>query len=187
MANQSISNFINAFGGGSRMNRFSVSGSVGVAAGGGNTRLLTDFHIRAASLPASTISPISINYRGRTVQYPGDRTYLPWQILILDDPQEGNKSLFSAFHTWHNDINNHDTNLTTTSGNTNPKNHFAKSVWTIKQFDTNGNKVTREFQLQNCWPISVSEMELDMSKDNVISSFAVTMVYSHYKVMTTTL
>ena len=36
------------------------------------------------------------------------------------------------------------------------------------------------FKLFNVWPIAVGPLTLDMSQDNVLNSFAVTMVYSHY-------
>jgi len=173
--NQSISEFIQGFNGGSRINRFKVIGELQEA--GKND--LTDFHIRAASLPPSQVGAININYRGRTVSYPGDRIYQPWTITVLDDTKAiGNtKSLYAAFHDWQNQINDHVDN--TTIAVTNPSYHFAND-WRVQQLDTNGSSVIREFILKNCWPVFVGPIELDMSQDNTLAAFAVTLVYSHF-------
>lgn len=190
MANKhSITEFINSFGGGTRINRFRITGNLG------EKTSLTDkggtFLIRTASLPPSTVGAIPINYRGRTVIYPGDRAYAPWQITVLDEnPKESKtgKTLYRAFHDWSNQINNHVLNTTT---QTNPSDHFSNStrsggtVWTVEQLETNGANAIRKFTLHNCWPVAIGELTLDMSQDNVLGSFGVTIAYSHYEFSTT--
>lgn len=178
MANQSITDFIKNFGGGTRVNRFNVTGTIGRTSGTG----FNDFHVRSASLPAASVGAIPINFRGRTVSYPGDRVYLPWSIIVLDEnPNEkkvvGTRTLYGAFHQWHESINSHASN---TTRYTNPSNHFSSDVWTVNQLDTNGNKTIRQFRLHNCWPLAVGPIQLNMDQDNVLNSFAVTMLYSHF-------
>jgi hypothetical protein len=209
MPSHSITDFINGFGGGHRINRFKVTGSIPTINGDGlrvgsttfnspslNTDI-TDFHVRAASLPTSQIGVIPINFRGRTVNYPGDRIYQPWNIVIIDDNKISDDSkdkisLYRAFHEWHERINSHANNFSTyeAANNTDPSQHFAGGsnvlgkttpAWTIQQLDTNGAKTIRKFELWNCWPVAVGPVELDMSQDNVLSTFAVTMVFSHLK------
>jgi hypothetical protein len=181
--NQSINDFINGFKGGTRLNRFTVEGNVGTNATGsaGSGRLLTPFHIRSASLPEATVGPISINYRGRTVNYAGDRVYQPWQITVLDDHggnPSGSENLFKMFHDWHDKINSHGSNVTS---ETNPVSLW-QSAWTIKQYEVNCNTALpgRSFKLFNVWPIAIGPLVLDMGQDNTLASFAVTLVYSHY-------
>jgi len=209
MPSHSITDFINGFGGGHRINRFKVTGSIPTINGDGlrvgsttfnspslNTDI-TDFHVRAASLPTSQLGVIPINFRGRTVNYPGDRIYQPWNIVIIDDNKISDKSkdkisLYRAFHEWHERINSHANNISTyeAANNTDPSQHFAGGsnvlgkttpAWTIEQLDTNGANTIRKFELWNCWPVAVGPVELDMSQDNVLSTFAVTMVFSHLK------
>lgn len=177
MANQSITDFIKNFGGGTRINRFNVTGNIGPSNTG-----LNDFHIRSASLPSAQVGGVSIHYRGRSVTYPGDRVYLPWQIVVLDEnPNEkkvvGAKTIYGAFHEWHESINSHANNRTT---QLNPSGHFANNVWTVNQLDTNGVSTIRQFKLFNCWPVAVGPIQLDMDKDNILNSFGVTIMYSHY-------
>jgi hypothetical protein len=182
MANQSINDFINGFKGGTRLNRFEVIGNIGP--GNGSNLLTTPFHIRSASLPEATVGAITINHRGRVVNYSGDRTYLPWQITILDDHAGGGndkENLFKKFHDWHDRINSHGSNITTFPIGTNPSSLWSSS-WIIKQYETNCNTALpgRTFTLFNVWPIGVGPLTLDMSQDNVLASFAVTLNYSHY-------
>jgi hypothetical protein len=182
MANQSINDFIRGFKGGTRLNRFEVIGNIGP--GSGTDNLTTPFHIRSASLPEATVGAITINHRGRAINYSGDRTYLPWEITILDDHaggQNDKENLYKKFHDWHERINSHGPNITTFSVGTDPSSLWSQS-WTVKQYETNCNTALpgRTFKLFNVWPIGVGPLQLDMSQDNILASFAVTLVYSHY-------
>ena len=90
MANDhSITDFITQFGGGTRLNRFKITGKLGdITLGSSNTDLSQGggvYYVRSASVPGSQVGGIPINYRGRTVVYPGDRTYSPWNITVLDE------------------------------------------------------------------------------------------------------
>ena len=182
----SINDFINNFKGGTRLNRFIVTGNIGPGIQQTNNRV-TPYHIRSATLPESAVGPLAINHRGRTVTYPGDRTYLPWQITVLDDHDGtatgngGSSNLHKMFHDWQSQINNHVSNKTDYPQGSNPSSLFASS-WNVQQLQTNGDNALsgRTFTLFNVWPIGVGPIVLDMSQDNVLSSFAVTIVYSHY-------
>jgi len=176
---QSITDFINNFGGGTRTNRFRINGAIGRA--GGSSTSFNPFHVRAATLPSAQVGAIPVNYRGRTVNYPGDRSYLPWQIVVLDEnPNEkrvpGGKTIYGAFHDWHESINSHAGNV---SSQTRPDRHFS-SAWNIEQLDVNGRSTLRKFDLYNCWPIQVGPLDLNMDQDNTLGSFIVTVAYSHY-------
>jgi len=180
--NTSINEFIQGFKGGTRLNRFEVIGNI--SPGAASTNQVTPFHIRTASLPEATVGPIAINYRGRTVAYSGDRTYLPWQITILDDHAGGDadkENLFKMFHDWHEKINAHGPNTTQFPSGTDPSSLWCPS-WIVQQLETNCNKPLpgRKFTLFNVWPIAIGPLQLDMSQDNILASFAVTIQYSHY-------
>lgn len=177
---QSITQFISNFGGGTRPNRFRVVGNIG-GKGSGTFGKFTPFHISSASLPSAQVGNITINYRGRSVSYPGDRTYLPWSIVVLDENPNQKRSgtqntLYGAFHSWHEAINNHANNTTT---QLDPSQHFS-NVWSVNQLDTNGAATIRKFDLFNCWPVAVGPIQLDMTQDNNLCYFGVTLVFSHY-------
>jgi hypothetical protein len=172
---QGISDFIGGFNGGTRLNRFEVTGNIGAGSGLSD---FTPFHIRSATLPEAIVGEIPINYRGRTVSFPGDRIYKPWNITVLDDT--GSNSLYSLFHTWSNKINGHELNTNTIGGAiATPKSNFATD-WAIKQYDPNGAGVIKTFNIVNCWPTVVGPIQLDMAQDNILGQFAVSMMYTHY-------
>lgn len=182
-----ISSFITSFGGGTRQNRFKITGTIGPKSinNGVSTFTNNSFYVRTASIPNSTLGGIPVNYRGRTVVYPGERVYSPWVITVLDDMPDQKTKLFEAFHVWSNHINNHKSNNTgTLTKQLDPKSHFATD-WTVDQLDTNGTTVIRQFTLHDCWPQTVGDLSLDMGADNTLSSFSVTIFYSHYEITTT--
>ena len=172
-----ISDFINKFNGGTRVNRFEITGNIGASSGSTSTAF-SKFHIRSASLPEAILGNIAVNWHGRTVNYPGDRAYKPWNITILDDTGSGAK-LYKAFHDWHITINDHASNTCTNV--TSPKGNFA-SDWSVNQLDASGSDKIKTFTLSNCWPVGIGPLELDMGKDNTIGAFQVTILFSHYTV-----
>jgi hypothetical protein len=194
MANDhSITDFITQFGGGTRLNRFKITGKLGnIVTNTPNTNLADGggtYYIRSASIPGSQVGGIPVNYRGRTVVYPGDRIYSPWNIIVLDENpnSSGGINLYKAFHQWSENINSHVFN--TTANPNDPSAQFSNrlasntgSAWTVEQLDTNGAATIRKFLLHNCWPIAVGPIELDMGQDNTIATFSVTMIYSHFEI-----
>ena len=43
------------------------------------------FLVKAAALPASTIAPVEIPFRGRILKVAGDRTFETWTITVIND------------------------------------------------------------------------------------------------------
>jgi hypothetical protein len=174
--NHHIQDFISGFQGGTRTNRFRVTGNFqGLQQYG----LSTPYHIRATTLPTAKIGVIPVSYRGRVVNYPGDRTYDPWVITVLDD-SNGNL-LYEAFHRWHEDINNHMGNISNGSAtNLDGKVNFGKDI-TVEHLDTNGNTVHRGFNLKNAWPVEVGAVQLDIGQMDTMVSFQVTFTFTHYE------
>ena len=60
------------------------------------------FLVKAAALPASTIAPIEIPFRGRILKIAGDRTFETWTITVMND---STFTIRSAFEKWMNYIN----------------------------------------------------------------------------------
>jgi len=182
----SIDSFISGFGGGHRSNRFIVHNNDSAVSTEGSIKIPNDksFHIRSATLPNSTVGAMPINYRGRTVVYPGERVYTPWQIIIIDDSKN---ELYREFHRWSNKINQHNTNSSVLpNGEGFAGSHAANNTndagdWVVEQLDLNGYKIPgRKFNLQNCWPMEIGDLALDFGADNKFVTFPVTLVYSHY-------
>lgn len=101
-----IATFLGNFKGGTRMNRFLVETegtnlgpNVGGGGIGGTTNTILNniststttgkqgwpIHIRATKFPSLTMGTIPMNYRGKTIQIPGERILENWEIIVIDD------------------------------------------------------------------------------------------------------
>ena len=92
-------------GGGARPNLFEVEIPSFPEAAGANTWRTGDsqesdtfkFLCKAASLPASVITPVEIPFRGRILKVAGDRTFETWSTTVINDE---NFLIRNAFETW---------------------------------------------------------------------------------------
>lgn len=160
-----INNFVSEFQfTGARANLFKVTGDFpsGVGSKPNGTKL--SFLIKAASLPASTIAPIEINFRGRKVQYAGDRSFEAWTITVLND---NDFAIRNAFESWSNILNNYGDN----TARTNVFENYTVD-WEIDQLNKQGRSV-KNYKIRNCWPASVSNIEVSYDNENTIEDFTV--------------
>jgi|LauGreDrversion4_2_1035121.scaffolds.fasta_scaffold221054_2 hypothetical protein len=173
----SIGNFVNAFNGGTRPNRFRITATApeGVAAPGG---LFIDTHCVAATVPESIVGIIPIPFRGRMYKFPGDRTYNEWTVTVLDDTND--KATWFTFHEWSQLFNNHETNIAV---NASQRDSFCKDL-TIEHLDhsvADGSVALKKIKLLNAWPVQVGPVQLDMGAANQLVQFQVQIAYTHFQ------
>lgn len=166
-----ISAFKNKLGaGGARPNQFLVTlnypALVGAAPGDDSLQ------ITASVLPASNVNPTVIQYRGREVKFAGERTFDPWTVTIIND---STMKLRAAFERWSNLLNNRTDN----GGSLLPATYMADLQ--VEQLDRNDVSI-RKYSIFNAFPITVSEIGLSYSANDVISEFNVTFQFSHFEV-----
>lgn len=178
MANK-IDDFINGFRGGTRKNRFRVEGIFPANSGGDANKL--QYHVLSASLPSSTLGIVNFPYRGRLIPYVGDRTYEPWDVLVLDDRGAG---LYKAFQAWSEKINNQETNTHAYGPNDSwfqgSADAIQNSSWKINQLDL-GGAVIKTITLRSCWPGFISPLQFNMA-DTGFNSFAVRLNYNYISI-----
>jgi hypothetical protein len=175
-----LSTFKNSFSGGTRANRFLVSG--GIAFSTTSTSVTPKpFHIRSTFIPPITNITLELHGYGRKVHIPGDRQYAPWQISIYDDlngsTSVGTNSttpsnLWADFSNWSNRINNHKDNTPDSTLNSNN----YKRTWKIEHLDLNGDTI-KTFTMNGCWPKTVSAIDHNMANRNFLNTFSVVMLY----------
>lgn len=180
MAEHNISNFASNFhGGGIRPHLFEVSGDIG---GGSQTRESQSFHIKAASLPASSLGIIEVPYRGRKVKIPGDRTFAEWSITILC---RSDMQMRNDFEAWSENINKHIENV---SGDHQPMENQGQGVnaeqsvfteWGISQLDRAGS-VVKDYRFYGVWPSEIGAVELDYETTDSVAEFPVTLQYTYW-------
>lgn len=182
MANyNSINEFKNNFFGGTRPNRFSVSATWPTTLNKAeNINDQTKFKIIATVIPESTVEVITVPYRGRPINFAGDRKYSPWDITVYDDSETLN--LWRVFQQWLEHIDgsaNHKyIGASATNKDFSYKNH--QKTFTLYQYDYNGEQTNaaRTIVLHNAFPSSVGQIAMDMSENGLVT-FPVQIMYDY--------
>lgn len=160
-------------GGGARPNLFKATINFPAIAGGDVE--LTSFLVKAASLPASTVGPIVVPFRGRQLKIAGDRTFDPWMVTVINDVDF---KVRNAFERWMNAINQHNAN----TGLTNPVSYQADMQ--IAQLDKAGKEV-KVYNFRGTFPTALSAIELSYDSTDVIEEFQVELQVQYWESDTT--
>jgi len=126
--------------------------------------------VTGAALPASTVNPTLVQYRGREVKLAGERIFDPWTVTIVNDT---NMSLRKPLEQWMNGMNDLELN----TGVLSPIDYQADLV--VEHLDRN-DETLMTYTLYNAFPINMSEIALQYGQNDVIEEFTVTFNYSHY-------
>ena len=129
------------------------------------------FLVKAAALPASTVAPIDIPFRGRILKIAGDRTFETWTITVINDVDF---SIRSAFEKWMNAINK----LTDGTGLTNPIDYQKDAI--VKQLDRDGS-VLRSYKFWDIFPTNISTIDLNYETTDTIQEFTVEMQVHYWE------
>lgn len=163
--------FKNNFSGGTRANRFKITGTF--PTGGG----FTDFHVRATTIPQATMKTLTYDHFGRKFHYPGEREYGTWSFTAWDDT--GSKNIWGQLQRWQDRINQHDTNVSDISNS----GTYKAYNWKIQQLDLNGNtSPLKEWVLHGCWPAGIQQVTLNMSTPNTLNSFNAIIVFDYIEI-----
>lgn len=160
----------NLKGGGARGSQFEVSLTFpGIVPGATNAANSAKFMCIGTSLPASTIESIQVPFRGRIIKVAGERSFQNWQVRILNDTDF---TLRSALESWSNNILKH----SETSGITNPTEYTSTLL--VKQLSRSATigateAVIRSYSFYNCYPITISDIQLDFGDTTRIEEFTV--------------
>lgn len=149
-------------GGGARSNYFEVEIP--------GLTLEQNILVKAASLPASIISPIMVPFRGRQLQVAGDRTFEPWTITVVNDTD---MAIRNYFEKWMQDINQHVSNISTA----NPADYMQDAQ--VYQLDRAGAR-TKGYSFKSIWPSNVSAVDLSYDSENTISEFTVELQVTYW-------
>ena len=161
MAN--VNQFIGSLqGGGARPNQFKVTFPA----------LGSDFEFlcRSAQIPALTIGEVLIPFRGRQVYVPGDRTYDPWAVSVMNDRSFAIRSTLEA---WMNDLQD--------IGSSTVSNAIGAEVYrqvTVEQSDRNDRKI-RTYTLYDAWPTSLDAIDLAFDTNDTLEEFTVTFRFNY--------
>jgi len=151
-------------GGGARPNLFEVELAFPDALNIDNdVKEKSRFLVKAASLPASNIAPIDINFRGRILKVAGDRTFDTWTITVMNDVDF---AIRNAFELWMNQINK----LSDNTGTTNPAEYQPDAY--VHQLDRDGSTL-RTYKFHDVFPTNISAQDLSYETTDTIEEFTV--------------
>ncbi len=133
------------------------------------------FLCKAAQLPASTVAPVDVPFRGRVLKVAGDRTFDPWTVTIINDEDF---SLRTAFEGWMNKLSK----LNDATGVTNPTSYMTNAY--VKQLGRGAEKfatentggessILRTYKFYDIFPTSVTAIDLSYDSTNQVEEFQV--------------
>lgn len=137
------------------------------------------FQIKATSLPAANIGTIQIPFNGRMFNVPGDRTYEPLSMTVMNDEKFDVREFFEK---WIDLVQHRKFNYAR-GGN---MSYFSTVDVAAHQRDARaGGSLAdaRRYRFVNCFPTNVSSIDLDAASNDAIEEFSVEWQYSHYRVI----
>ena len=129
------------------------------------------FLVKAAALPASTIAPIDIPFRGRILKIAGDRTFENWNITVI---QESSMEVRNSFERWLNGINEH----VNGTGLVNPVDYQADML--VEQLDRNDN-VIKSVNIRGAFPVNLGAVELSYETTDALAEYTIEWAYQYWE------
>ena len=163
----------NMRGGGARPNQFRVELSFPADLNIPNAGLAAQaaqFLCDSTSLPGSTIANVPVAYRGRTVNFAGERSFQPWGVTVYTDTDF---LIRNAMEKWQSLVQNY----ASTEGVTNPSRYQADM--TVHQLDRNGG-ILKTYFFKDAYPTDIGAIQLSYGTDNQIENFSVTFQYNYF-------
>ena len=145
-------------GGGARSNLFEVVLNFpSIAPASSEVLDKARFLVKAANLPASNISDITVPFRGRILHVAGDRTFDSWTITVINDTDF---AIRSAMEAWMNAINR----VSDNTGSTDPASYQADA--TVFQLDRSGETL-RSYRFYDIFPTQVAPINLSNDTEGI--------------------
>lgn len=157
--------------GGARSNQFTVSIMLppSIVPGGTEASRALSFLVNATSLPAATIDNIPMAFRGRPVNFAGERSFQPWSVTVIND---GDFLVRNGLEAWSNAIANFDS----TNGLVDPTQYQIEA--SVIQLDRNGNAL-KTYKFFDLYPTDIGQIALSYENPQ-IETFDVTFQYNYY-------
>ena len=143
------------------------------------------FMCRAATLPGTTINPITMNYFGRPLKLAGNRTYEDWSPTIINDEDF---KLRRAFESWTELIAKLDNNLGATNPGAYMSNATVYQLGRGSQINSSTNagadsSILAAYQFIDIFPTSVSPIDLSYDSGDTIEEFTVEFQVQSYEII----
>jgi hypothetical protein len=161
-------------GDGARPNLFEVTLTFPEFAGTGASTPFT-FMCKQASIPASSIGSVEVQYFGRTLKFAGNRPSFPdLSVTIINDEDF---VIRTAFQKWLNGINSHAANLQSAPA---ALGLGYKRDARVTQFAKNG-RALKSYNFIGVFPTELSDIALDWGSNDAIEEYTVNLSYQWWE------
>jgi hypothetical protein len=171
----SVDSFRQSFKG-YKANRFQVLGSIPSAVTEGIFFKDISFYVKAAQIPGANLGYVPLNYRGRIIKFPAERSFQDWGMQVYAS-SDASVDLRKLFTNWIAAINNEDHTIMNYE--------LVAGEWhilynDIKNATTESSPGYNDFvTIVNCFPIEISPMEFNQDVTDNFAEFTVTMAYDY--------
>ena len=141
----------------------------------GEADLKVPFMVKAAQLPASTVSQIEVPYFGRRIKVAGTRTYENWSVTVINDEDF---KIRRAIEAWSRRINTYIGNLRD-FGTAAPAEYKSRAE--VIQYGQTGN-ILRTYQFEGIFPLNVGTIELNWESGDQVEEFTVEFAVDYWTV-----
>lgn len=125
---------------------------------------LSQFMVKAASFPASTIGVVEVPFRGRQLKIAGDRTYEPWSVTVLNDEEF---TIRRKIEKWAQTIQEYKFNGSSAQ---NTGEYMGTAI--VDQLSRDGD-IKKQAQLFGIWPSNLSALDLDWGTNDTPEEYTV--------------
>ena len=141
---------------------------------GGQASDVSRFLVKVSEIPASTIGNISVPYLGRKLTYPGDRTFEPLTITIINDE---NFSVRNALERWMETMAYH-----STAGSAVPGSLTTGLITTLylTQYTRNGQPA-RQYKFVDAWPDALGAISVNWETADSIEEYTCKFQYQWWE------
>ena len=124
---------------------------------------------KTAQIPGSTIGVVEVQYFGRPVKMPGNRTFENLTTTIINDEDF---VLRNAMEAWMAFLNQHEENTSGVIGL-----NYTGTL-TLQQYDKAGDAIDdAKYTFEKAWPVNVAPIDLDWGTNDTIEEFTVEWAY----------
>jgi hypothetical protein len=107
---------------------------------------------KTAQIPGSTIGVVEVQYFGRPVKMPGNRTFENLTTTIINDEDF---VLRHSMEKWMSFLNSHQANKSAIAGGTAGFEKFTGTL-TLTQYSKDGKADVKPYVFKKCWPVNVA-------------------------------
>ena len=136
----------------------------------------SQFLVKGASIPASTIGTYDVFYHGKAIHVAGDRTFETWDTTIINDEDYG---IRIALEKWMDLLADHKLNTRVGFSSSEGEQASYKQDIFVTQFGKDGEH-KQHYHFLGAFPTTISAIPLDWGTASEIEEYTVTWTYDKW-------